>query len=195
MRRPPAVTVEPAEPGQQARSGPASARFDAMVVPEIAVLWRAAVAITGNTHDAEDLMQDTLLRAYRFIDGFDGAHPRSWLLTILRNTNINRNRRQRPSLLATGEIPESSPRAAVVDSAEDHATRGHLDDRIEAALGGLSPKLGQVVNLVDIAGFTCDEAAVALGIPAGTVMSRLHRARRQIRAALERHADLGGHRS
>lgn len=158
------------------------------------MLFRAAVAITRDAHEAEDLMQDTLLRAYRFIDGFDGAHPRSWLLTIMRNTNINRNRRQRPSLFATGEIPEG-PGVPVVDSAEDHATRDRLDDRIESALASLSLKLARVVDLVDVAGFTYDEAAAVLGIPAGTVMSRLHRARRQIRAALERHPDLGGHRS
>jgi RNA polymerase sigma-70 factor (ECF subfamily) len=159
------------------------------------VLWRAALAITHHPPDAEDLMQDTLLRAFRFIDAFDGTHPRAWLLTIMRNTHVNRNRRQRPGLLATGEIPESSPDAAVAASAEDQATRNHLDARIESALAKLTPKLAQVVNLVDVAGFTYDEAAAALGIPAGTVMSRVHRARRRIRAELGHHQDLGGHRS
>jgi RNA polymerase sigma-70 factor (ECF subfamily) len=171
-----------------------SARFDAIVVPEIPVLWRAALAITGDPHDAEDLMQDTLLRAYRFLDGFDGAHPRAWLLTVMRNTQINRSRRRRPSLLTSGEIDEPSAGAPSAESAEDTATRDHLDARIEAALDTLSPKLATVINLVDVAGCTYDEAAAALGIPGGTVMSRLHRARRRIRAELGHHPDLGGQR-
>lgn len=172
-----------------------TARFDAIVVPEIPVMWRAAWSITGNTHEAEDLMQDALLRAYRFLDGFDGRHPRAWLLTILRNTHTNRNRRRRPSLLADGNIPESSPSTPSAASAETEATTDEFDERIEAALARLSPKLRRVVCLVDVSGLRYDEAAAVLGIPPGTVMSRLHRARHHIRGDLERHADLGGHRS
>jgi len=180
----------PAPPGAALKT-----RFDAIVVPEIPVMWRAAWAITGDPHEAEDLMQDALLRAFRFLDGFDGRHPRAWLLTIVRNTNVNRNRRRRPSLLPDGDIPESSPTVPSAPSAEDLATAGRFDERIEAALVSLSPKLRQVVYLVDVSGLTYDEAAAALGIPPGTVMSRLHRARRHIRGDLERHTDLGGRRS
>jgi RNA polymerase sigma-70 factor (ECF subfamily) len=183
------------EPSAPEGTHAASTQFDLVVVPEIPTLWRAAWAITGDSHEAEDLMQDTLLRAYRFLDGFDGRHPRAWLLTILRNTNANRHRRQRPALLPTGEIPDTAQSVANSASAEDEATASHLDDRIEAALRKLSPKHAVVVNLVDVAGLTYDEAAATLGIPAGTVMSRLHRARRHIRTELERHPDLGGHRS
>jgi RNA polymerase sigma-70 factor (ECF subfamily) len=140
-------------------------------------------------------MQDTLLHAYRFLDGFDGRHPRAWLLTILRNTDVNRHRRRRPTLLPTGEIPESGSTGGPPGaSAEDLATGQGFDARVEAALRHQSPKLARVVALVDIAGLTYDEAAAALGVPAGTVMSRLHRARRHIRARLDRHPDLGGHR-
>lgn len=98
-------------------------------------MWKAAVATTGEPHEAEDLVQDTLLRAYRFVDRFDGRHPRAWLLTILRNTNMNRHR---PSLTASGELPEPSSGTLAADSAEDQATGDHLDARIE---GGVAPPL------------------------------------------------------
>ena len=81
----------------------ASARFERWVLPEVDVLLRVAQSITRNTHDAEDLVQDTMLRAYRSIDSFDGRYPRAWLLTILRNTEINRHRRRRPSLLTAAQ--------------------------------------------------------------------------------------------
>jgi RNA polymerase sigma-70 factor (ECF subfamily) len=159
------------------------ARFDALVVPEIPVLWRAAYAITRDAFEAEDLVQDTLLRAYRFLDNFDGRHIRAWLLTILRNTHVNRNRRRRPSLLRSGDVPETaSPKTP---SAEDETVRDQFNGAIDAALQSLSPKYARVVELVDIAGLTYEEAAAALGVPKGTVMSRLHRARRQLRRALE----------
>ena len=186
MVEPPLPVVTP---GQNA------ARFDAVVVPEIPVMWRAACAICANHADAEDLMQDALLRAFRFLDGFDGDHPRAWLLTIVRNTHRNTGRRRRPSLFASGEIPESLDARSSQPSAEDELAARDLDARVHAAVRSLSPKLGQVIVLVDVAGFTYDEAAATLGIPAGTVMSRLHRARQQIRSRLDRYADLGGTRS
>jgi len=65
-------------------------------VPEISVLLRVATSLTGQPADAEDLVQDTLIRAYRAVDRFDGEHPRAWLLTILRNTHVNRARRRLP---------------------------------------------------------------------------------------------------
>ena len=67
----------------------AAVRFDALVLPEIDVLYRVARSITGNPDDAEDLVQETLLRAFRGMATFDGEHPRAWLLTIMRNANIN----------------------------------------------------------------------------------------------------------
>lgn len=172
-----------------------AARFNAVVVPEIPVMWRAACAICANHADAEDLMQDALLRAFRFLDSFDGDHPRAWLLTIVRNTYRNGGRRRRPNLFATGEIPESLDHPSSQPSVEDEVASRNLDARVDAAVRALSPKLGQVIALVDVAGFTYEEAAATLGIPTGTVMSRLHRARKQIRSRLDRYPDLGGTRS
>ena len=75
--------------------------FERYVIPEIQVLFRVARSLTRNDADAEDLVQDTLIRPHRSVDAFDGNHPRAWLLTILRNTHINRNRRRRPDCCET----------------------------------------------------------------------------------------------
>ncbi|MGH3632000.1 MAG: sigma factor [Sciscionella sp.] len=79
--------------------------FAEYVLPEVEVLYRVARSLTGQAADAEGLVQDTLLRAFQAIDGFDGRHPRAWLLTILRNTEHNRHRRRRPSLLNDPDEP------------------------------------------------------------------------------------------
>jgi RNA polymerase sigma-70 factor (ECF subfamily) len=171
------------------RKGPATdnnTAFERYVVPEVEVLLRVAHSLTRNHAEAEDLVQDTLVRAYRAIDRFDGRHPRAWLLTILRNTHINRNRRRRPELLRDPDLAADrlagsepgDPTAAVVDD--------EFDAEIVRALDSLDERFRDVVELVDIEGLTYAEAAEALAIPAGTVMSRLHRARARIRDRLDR---------
>ena len=165
--------------------------FERYVVPELEVLSRVASSIVSRPADAEDLVQDTLLRAYQGVDRFDGAHPRAWLLTIMRNAHHNRNRRRRPTLLrdeATMDI-EIDRRNSPSPSAEDVAAEGLLASWVTDALGQLTPRLRQVAKLVDVDGLTYDEAAAVLDIPTGTVMSRLHRARRRMRARLERQPD------
>ncbi|MGD9753260.1 MAG: RNA polymerase sigma factor [Acidimicrobiia bacterium] len=155
--------------------------FERYVVPELPVLLRVARALTRHDAEAEDLVQDTLVRAFRGIETFDGRYPRSWLLTIMRNTHINRNRRRRPELL-TDPDDAYTVAAPVEDStAFDH----QFDAAVEAALDDLGPQFRAAVELVDIRGLTYAEAAQHLQIPVGTVMSRLHRARRRMRDQLE----------
>jgi RNA polymerase sigma-70 factor, ECF subfamily len=165
--------------------------FDAFVGPHLPVLLRVAGALRRNPHDAEDLVQDTLLRAFKGLDGFDGASPRGWLLTIMRNANINLHRRQRPGLLhdATDLAGEADRRNPPAPSAEDVAAANMPAPWISDALACLSPRHLHVVQLVDVNGLTYDEAAAALGLPPGTVMSRLHRARHRMRAHLAHHPD------
>jgi RNA polymerase sigma-70 factor (ECF subfamily) len=161
--------------------------FDRYVVPEIEVLYRVARSITRNPTDAEDLVQDTMLRAYRAILRFDGRHPRAWLLTIMRNAQINRVRRKRPELLrdpdaamerlADEDSADLGPEAQVVDSGYEAA--------VEKAVDALPEKFRSVIELVDIQGLSYAEAAEIIGVPTGTVMSRLHRARTRIRRQLE----------
>lgn len=169
--------------------GPAGqdARFAEYVVPELEVLYRVAQSITRNPTDAEDLVQDTLIRAYRAIEKFDGRYPRAWLLTIMRNAQINRVRRKRPELMSDPDetmarVADESPDGA---DAESQLIDQEFEAPIEAALAALPEKFRRVVELVDLNQLSYQEAADALGIPVGTVMSRLHRARRNIRQHLE----------
>lgn len=160
--------------------------FATYVVPEIDVLLRVARTLVPRPADAEDLVQDTLLRAYNSIGTFDGRHPRAWLLTIMRNAQINRTRRRRPELLDDPDVEldrladtgdgRESPEAIVVGVA--------FDAVVADALDALPDRFRQVVDLVDIDGLTYAEAAEVIGVPVGTVMSRLHRSRTRIRKRL-----------
>ncbi len=180
------------EPDPETAPSVGSDAFRRHVVPELPVLLRVARRITGDPTDAEDLVQETLIRAYRAVDRFDGRHPRAWLLTILRNTWRNMNRRTRPLLLDTGDkmlaVPAAGPDGR--RGAEEHVLDSMLDAELATGLRDLPEKHRAVVTLVDIDGLTYQEAADLLGIPTGTVMSRLHRARKRLRTRLERR----GHR-
>jgi RNA polymerase sigma-70 factor, ECF subfamily len=162
--------------------------FAAYVLPEVGVLLRVARSRTRRAADAEDLVQDTLMRAYQGIEGFDGAYPRAWLLTIMRNTQINSARRRRPDLLddqdATLDRLAASERSAA-GGPEALVVGESFDTAVSDALAALPPRYRDVVTLVDVDGLSYAEAAVVLGIPVGTVMSRLHRARTRMRRRLE----------
>lgn len=184
-------------PCDQLVDAPATERseraFECWVLPEIDVLYRVALSLTRNRFDAEDLVQETLARAHGALDRFDGRHPRAWLLTILRNTHVNTLRRRRPDLLRDPDIDlddltfhtETSARAsAEVDPAEVYDAAS-FDAAVEAALDELPDNFRSVIGLVDIGGMSYQEAADALDIPVGTVMSRLHRARKRMLRSLE----------
>lgn len=152
-------------------------------MPELDVLYRVAMSITRNRADAEDVVQDTLLRAYRAIDRFDGRHPRAWLLTILRNAQINRVRRKRPELLRDPDttmerLADTSESKLGV---EETVVDGTFDAAVQAAYDHLPDKFRRVVELIDLGGLSYQESADVLDVPIGTIMSRLHRARGRIR--------------
>jgi RNA polymerase sigma-70 factor (ECF subfamily) len=172
-----------------------SRAFREIVEPELAVLLRAARALTRSNADAEDLVQETLIRAFKAILQFDGAHPRAWLLTILRNTNVNMNRRKRPVLLSDGNLWEDAIPAFGHDhgsSAEETALDNSLSAEIQKGLKDLDPRFREVLFLVDIQGFNYSECAAVLGVPVGTVMSRLSRARKRLREHLIKTSALEG---
>lgn len=150
-------------------------------------MLRVALSVTHNRADAEDLVQESLLRAYRALDSFDGRHARAWLLTIVRNTNVNMHRRQRPDLVEDWDLLRRSRPAfgaALQESPEKTVMDGILDERLAEAVAELDPKFRAVLMLVDVHDLSYAEAAATLGVPIGTVMSRLSRARDRLRRRL-----------
>lgn len=164
--------------------------FEVWVEPHLGVLLRAAARLTsGRWAEAEDLVQDTLLRAFRAQSSFDGAHPRAWLLTILRRTHLNEIRRKRPQLVDEARLDRSRPAfggAQEAASAEQTVMDALWGPELEAALAELDPRFRVVVLLIDVDQLTYAEAAGVLGVPEGTVMSRLSRGRRKLRQRLSK---------
>ncbi len=166
-----------------------SAAFARYVEPEVEVMLRVAQSLTGSWSEAEDLVQETMIRAYNGIGSFDGAHPRAWLLTIMRRANINAHRRQRPITAdphAALERQTPAFGAAIALNPEDIVLEPLMDDDVERALNALDPRFRAVILLVDVEQLSYQEAADALGIPVGTIMSRLSRARARMRKQLNR---------
>jgi RNA polymerase sigma-70 factor, ECF subfamily len=164
---------------------PRHAAFREHVLPELEVMLRVARRLTGDASEAEDLVQDALVRAYRALDRFDGHYPRAWLLTILRNTHYNRRRKRTPDLLENEVVQRLRDQDAPEDGTAEAALAEGFQPLVLEALGRLSLRHRQVIALVDLDGLTYRETAGVLGVPEGTVMSRLHRARAKVRAYLE----------
>jgi RNA polymerase sigma-70 factor (ECF subfamily) len=154
-------------------------RFEAEMLPQLRSLFGAAYRMTGNAHDAEDLVQETFLRAHRAFDRFEpGSNARAWLHTILQRvrTDLFRRAKRRPETVELlGEGPATPP-------PQDALASGRED--LERALGALPVAFREAVVLRDVQDLSYAEIAAALGIPVGTVMSRIHRGRALLREAL-----------
>ncbi|GHJ59411.1 RNA polymerase sigma factor [Nocardioides sp. OK12] len=176
---------------------PAAARAEAFarwVEPEVEVLLRVAHTLTGSWSDADDVVQDTLVRAWRAADRFDGRHPRAWLLTILRRTHLNSLRRTRPDLVGDDVLTTRRPAfgSARAASPEQIVDEQGFDTDVAAALAGLGEQFRRAVLLVDVDHLTYEEAAAALDVPVGTVVSRVSRGRSRLRTALAHRRPAGG---
>lgn len=161
----------------------------------IDALYRTAYRMTGNAMDAEDLVQETYLRAFRSLHQFrPGTNLRAWLFKILTNAYINdyRKRSRRPRSTSLDNVEDYYLYAHLIDSGIQPASSGPEeevlsqipDEAVLAALDALPEEFRQVVLLADVEGFSYREIAEILGIPVGTVMSRLHRARRRLRQSI-----------
>jgi RNA polymerase sigma-70 factor, ECF subfamily len=159
-------------------------RFEELIVPEMSFLARISRAMSHSQAEADDLAQETLVKAFRAIDRFDGKYPRAWLTRIARNTAINRDQRNREFLQAddTPLEPEGDP--SELTDPEDIVLSGEVDADLTRALDDLPPAFRTLIQLVDVEGMSYQEAADVLDIPIGTVMSRLHRGRERLRNAL-----------
>jgi RNA polymerase sigma-70 factor (ECF subfamily) len=167
-------------------------RFERDVVPLLPSLYSAALRMTRNPADAEDLVQETTLRAYRGFAGFEeGTNLKAWLYRILTNTFINsyRKKQREPQTVPDDNVEDwyLYDRLAAQNSessAETTVLESMPDEDVKAALDALPEGYRMAVLLADVEGFSYREIADILEIPIGTVMSRLHRGRRALEKAL-----------
>jgi RNA polymerase sigma-70 factor (ECF subfamily) len=178
------------------------ARFEEIALPHMQALYSAALRLTRNRQDAEDLVQETFLRAFRGFDGFEeGTNVRAWLYKILTNTYINayRANRRRPDTTDVEEVEElylyrrlGADQAQVDRSAEDELLEQITDDEVKQAIEALPEQFRIAVLLADVEGFSYKEIAEITGVPVGTVMSRIHRGRKALQKALAEFAAARG---
>lgn len=173
--------------------------FEAGVVAQLDSLYRTALRLTNNPQEAEDLVQETMLKAFRFAHTYHpGTNLRAWLFRILNTSAINRYRRQ-----ATHPTPASLPEGEefylynqirdingqeLSQGVEDEVLNQYLDEDVYKALNDLPYNFRMPVILADIEGLSYKEIAESLQIPIGTVMSRISRARRQLQKSLWQYA-------
>jgi RNA polymerase sigma-70 factor (ECF subfamily) len=168
--------------------------FTETALPHLGALARVAMALTGNEADADDLVQETFLRAYRHWSTFEpGSDCRRWLSTICRNAFLEQRRRDARSTAMEDQELESLAAARLYNHArasgvDQMFARLDLGPAISNAVAALDPIFRSVAVLVDVEGFTYEEVAEALAVPVGTVRSRLYRARRQLQEALLNYA-------
>ena len=169
--------------------------FERDVVPVLGQLHRAALRLTRNRADAEDLVQETTARAYAAFHQFrPGTNLKAWLHRILANTFATgyRKRRREPLWVSGVDLPGSlvatGPRAPAARSAEEEALDLLADAEILRALRDLPGDFRTAVYLADVEGYAYKEIAEIMGTPVGTVMSRLYRGRGRLRAQLAAHA-------
>ncbi len=182
-RRPPLGA--PRREGRPLTEPNKQARFERAALPHLDAAYNLARWLTRDAHDAEDVVQEAYLRAYRFFDGFRGGDGRAWLLAVVRNTCYTWLKRNRPP---TPAVPFDEALHAGDESFSPEALflQGAAREMLHEALSELSPEFREVVVLRELEGLSYKEIAAVTEAPLGTVMSRLARGRGMLRDRLTR---------
>jgi RNA polymerase sigma factor (sigma-70 family) len=176
--------------------------FNQEFMPHINSMYNFAYRLTLDPDDAKDLLQDTYLKAFRFIDSFQqGTNAKAWLFRILKNSFINdyRKKSKEPSKVDYQEVEtfynsEDVDRQITPDLRVE-ALQDMIGDEISTALNALDVDFRTVIILCDLEGFKYEEMAKILDIPIGTVRSRLHRARNLLKEKLSEYAKSMGYKT
>jgi RNA polymerase sigma-70 factor (ECF subfamily) len=177
-----------------------NAEFEKEIIPHTSALFNYAMRITGDSDDADDLVQETLMKAFRFFDKFEkGTNSKAWLFRILKNSYINEYRRQvkEPNKVDYEDVQNFYENIKATDVKTQHyeedAFNNLLDDNVSSAITKLPEDFRTVIILSDIEGYTYEEIADFVDCPVGTVRSRLHRARKMLYAQLYDYAENRGY--
>lgn len=175
--------------------------FEEEIIPHLDAMYNFALRLTSDPNDAEDLVQDTIVKAYRFFSSYEkGTNAKAWLFRILKNSYINnyRKKSKQPNQVDYDEVSTfyETIRAERTDTSdlEDRMFRELIDDDISNALEELPEDFRTVVLLCDVEGFTYEEIANMLDVPIGTIRSRLHRGRNLLKTQLMEYAEKRGYR-
>ena len=165
---------------------PRLSEFEREVLPHLDAAYNLARFIMRNEQDAEDVVQEAAIRAFRFFDNFRGENARAWFLKIVRNTSFTLLKKNRPDEMnvvfdeeSHGATTPSLDPGIALDRAQDRQT-------VRAAIEQLPPEFREAITLRELEGLSYKEIADIAGVPIGTVMSRLARARRQLQTILSK---------
>lgn len=174
--------------------------FNDEILPHLDALYNFGLRLTSDPNDAEDLVQDTIVKAYRFFSSYEkGTNAKAWLFRILKNSYINNYRRKskKPQEVDYDEVATfyetiRDERTETSDL-EDKMFRELIDDDLSRALDSIPEDFRTVVLLCDVEDFTYEEIANMLDVPIGTIRSRLHRGRNLLKAELMEYATKRGY--
>ena len=172
--------------GEEKRESSQAGAFEQVVLPHLDAAYNLARWLVRNTHDAEDIVQEAYLRAFKFFGGYQGGDARAWVLKIVRNTSYSFLEKNRPAELAE-EFDEEVHQAVEEQPAAEAALLQSADSRmVRQALDELPVNFREVLVLRELEGMSYKEIAQVMGVPIGTVMSGLARGRGQLRERLLR---------
>ena len=181
----------PAQNGKELEEPNKQARFEETMMPHLDAAYNLARWLTRNEHDAQDVVQDAFLRAFKFFDGFRGGNSRSWLLSIVRNTTytwLQKNRKQELATISDEEIhaiedTSSNPEVLLLKNSDRQ--------EMMRAVEQLPVEFREALILRELEGLSYKEIAEMADVPIGTVMPRLARARKQLQQSLGQRVEPG----